>query len=211
MRLDYTASSLIILGGWNPHIVNDVWIRKNLLDNPNEQPDIGLNSGVSLTGIPIPMMDAMFSNVRLAVIGDRLQLNLRNSEDFTHIENCVRKLCDKLPNTLVTGYGVNLHYADQTVSNGLMKIFSHDTLSENSFTQSHTYNVNLDGITTNISIDINRAENKSSIRFNFHFNKDVNLYPFSTIIQRMSERPISLLKKKAVEFAENQYELRLEN
>ena len=31
MRLDYTKSLLVIVGGWNPNIINDVWIRKNLL------------------------------------------------------------------------------------------------------------------------------------------------------------------------------------
>jgi hypothetical protein len=208
MRLDYTTSLLVIVGGWNPNMINDVWIRKNLLDSPNEQPNVNISGGISPTGIHTTTVDAVFSNVRLAILGERLELNLVNSNNFTYIENCVRKLCNSQPNTLVSGYGVNFTYITQSISNDLMNIFSHDTLSQHAFLQTHTYNgVNLDGIVTNMSIEINKANNKSGINFNFHFNIDA----LATLIQHMAEYSINSLKEKAVEFASSQYGLRLEN
>lgn len=208
MRLDYTKSLLVIVGGWNPNIINDVWIRKNLLDHPNQQPNVGVSGGISPNGIYTTTVDAVFNNVRLTILGERLELNLVNSNNFTHIENCVRKLCNSQPNTLVSGYGVNFTYITEPISNDLMNIFSHDTLSEHALLQTHAYNgVNLDGIVTNMSIEINKANNKSGISFNFHFNIDA----LATLIQHMAEYPINSLKEKAVEFASSQYGLRLEN
>lgn len=208
MRLDYTKSLLVIVGGWNPNIINDVWIRKNLLDSPNEQPNVKISSGISPTGIHTTTVDAVFSNVRLAILGERLQLNLVNSNNFTHIENCVRKLCNSQPNTLVSGYGVNFTYITESISNDLMNIFSHDTLSQHSLIQTYTHKgVNLGDIVTNISIETNKVNNRSGISFNFHFDIDA----LATLIQRMAEYPINSLKEKAVEFASSQYGLRLEN
>lgn len=207
MRLDYRASPFVIIGGWNPNIVNEMWIRKNLLDHPNEQLNIGVGGGFSATGIPISITEAMFRNVRFAVLGDRLELNLIHGNDFTHIEDCVRKLCDRLSNTLITGYGVNFTYVADTISSSFNNVFTADALSQMSHTQSHTYNLDLHGITTSISIDMDNAHNKSAIRFNFHFNLD----DLSVVVQRMTEYPIDLLREKAIEFASNECGLRLES
>ena len=207
MRLDYSASPFVILGGWNPNIVNENWIRKNLLDSPNEQVKIQLGGSIPATGIPVSIAQVIFSNLRLAVLGERLELNLINGNDFAHIEDCVRKLCDRLPNTLVTGYGVNFTYVADAISSSLISIFSADALSQMSHTQSHTYNLDLHEITTGISIDMDNDQNKSAIRFNFHFNMN----DLSVVIQRLAEYPINSLGEKAIEFASNEYGLRLEN
>ena len=207
MRLDYKTSSLVILGGWNPNIVNDQWIKKNLLDRPNEQLNIGVSGNVSPTGIYIPIIDAVFSNVRLTVSGERLELNLINSNDFTHIEDCVRKLCNCQPNTLVSGYGVNFNYVDNRVDNNLRSIFEQSNITQEIITENHAYRINLDGIITTINIDINNRGNQSGLRFNFHFDIDT----LSTLIQRMTEYPIVSLNEKAVEFALSQHGLILEN
>ena len=135
---------------------------------------------------------AMFRNVRLAVIGERLELNLIDSNDFGHIEDCVQRLCNCQPNTLVSGYGVNLIYTAAVVSNELINSFSADPLSQTSLNQSHRFITNLDRITTNIAIELNKAENKSAIAFNFHFNAG-NL---SALIQSMAEYPIVTLNQK---------------
>ena len=207
MRLDYGASSLVIIGGWNPNIVNDTWIRQNLLDHPSEQVDIGFKGvGGVPAGIPATPA-AMFRDVGLSVSGERLELNLMHSNDFRHIEDCVQRLCSCQPNTLVSGYGVNLVYIGEMVSNELINSFRVDPLAQISFNQSHRYVINLDGITTNIAIELNTAENRSVIAFNFHFNTG----DLSALIQRMAEYPIVTLNEKAVQFFSNQYGLRLES
>jgi len=207
MRLDYTTSSLVILGGWNPNIVSEVWIRKNLLDHPNEQLNMGMSGNIAPTGIYRSIMEAIFSNVRLTISGERLELNLRNSNDFTHIENCARKLCNCQPNTLVVGYGMNFSYLDNNVNDNLRSIFGQSNITQQILTENHAYQIDLGGIITHINIDINNLSNQSGLRFNFHFN----INDLSTLIQHMTEYPIDYLREKAVEFASSQYGLRLEN
>lgn len=204
MRLDYQASSFVIVGGWNPNIVNEAWIKKNLLDHPNEQVNMGVKG---MNRIGVPNLAATFRHVVLAVEVERLELNLIHSTDFGYIEDCVQRLCNCQPNTLVSGYGVNFVYIENMVSNELINCFTVNPLSQMSFTQSHRYAINLDGIATNITIELNNAENKSAIGFNFHF--DVGDLP--ALIQRMVEYPIITLNEKAIQFVLNQYGLRLES
>ena len=207
MRLEYRASPFIIIGGWNLNIVNEHWIKKNLLDNPNEQVNIGISGGLSPTGIPKAVTEALFRNVRLAVLEERLELNLINGNNFIHVEDCVRKLCNCQPNTLVSSYGVNFTYIDSRVDNSLRSILGQSNITQEIITENHAYQINLDGIMTTINVDINNRRNQSGLRFNFHF--DINT--LSTLIQRMTEYPITSLNEKAIEFASNQYGLRLEN
>lgn len=208
MKLDYTTSSFVIVGGWNPYIVNEAWIRKNLLDSPNEQVDMGMKGEGLLggTGIRIPTPAAIFRNVGLAVLGERLELNLIHSNDFGHIEDCVHRLCNCQSNTLVSGYGVNFAYVGDMVSNQLINSFTVNTLSKISFNETHRYATNLDGITTNITIELNNPENRSAIGFNFHFS----ISDLSTLMLRMAEYPIDTLNEKTVQFVLNRYGLRLE-
>ena len=209
MKLDYRASSFVIVGGWNPNIVNETWIKKNLLDLTNEQVVMGIKGGgvPTGTGIRVSIPAAIFRNVGLAVAGERLELNLIGSNDFRHIEDCVQRLCSCQSNTLVSGYGVNFAYIEGMISNELINFFRVDALSQTPFTQSHSYAINLDGITTNITIDLNNAENKSAIGFNFHFNVD----DLSALIQRMAEYPIVTLNEMAVKFVLDEYGLKLES
>ena len=158
-------------------------------------------------GIQVSTPVAMFRNVGLSVSGNRLELNLMHSNDFRHIEDCVQRLCNCQPRTLVSGYGVNFVYVGDMLSNELINFFRVDPLSQISFNQSHRYATNLEGIVTNINIDLNNPENRSVISFNFHFN--VN--DLSTLIKRMSEYPIVSLNQKAVQFFLSQYQLELES
>ena len=169
--------------------------------------NIAISGGLSPTGIPKPITEAVFGNVRLAVLGERLELNLIQGNDLTHIEGYVRKLCACQSNTLVSGYGVNFTYIDSRVDDSLRSILGQGNITQEIITENHAYQINLDGIMTTINVDINNRENQSGIRFNFHFD----LNTLSTLIQRMTEYPIASLSEKAVEFASNQYGLRLEN
>lgn len=205
MRLDYKASSLVIIGGWNPNILNEDWIRKNLLDHPNEQVNIGVRGNFFPTGIPVSVPEAMFRNVRLAVLGERLELNLIDGNDFVYIEDCARKLCDRLPNTLVTSYGVNFSYVADMINSSFTNIFRADVLSQMARVVSHAYNINFDGIITNVNIDINNEENKSGIRFNFHFNID----DLSKLIPNINQYPMELLKRQSIEFIQSNYGIRI--
>ena len=207
MKLDYGASSFVIIGGWNPNIVNDTWIRQNLLDNPSEQVNVGLKgtAGFPAGNLAAAIPAAIFKNVGLAVSGERLELSLIHSNDFTDIVNCVRKLYACQSNTLISGYGINLVYIGNMVSNKLIDFFKSDPLSQ-AFNQSHRYALTLNEINTNIAIELNRTGDRSAIAFNFHFS----ITDFSMLIQRMEEYPIDVLNSMAVEFISSQYGIVLE-
>lgn len=208
MKLDYQASSLVILGDWNPNIVKDVWIRKNLLEHDNEQVNMGLkNTGATAIGNLATIPAAVFRNIGFAVAGERLELSLIHSNDFGHIEDCVYRLHKAQSSTLVSGYGVNLVYIQNMVNNDLINLFGANPLSQESFNQSHTFVLNLENIRTNIRVEINKANNKSAIAFNFHF--DVG--DFDTLIQYMTEYPINDLNQKAICFISSYCDLRLES
>lgn len=209
MRLDYSGSTFVIVGNWNPHILNEAWIRKNLLDSPLEPVNMAFKGGgdIAGSGFHVSNIAAMFRNVALAVSSDRLELNLIHSNDFGDIEDCVQRLCHCQPNTLVSAYGVNLTYIRDGISKELINSFTADPLSEMSFTQNHRYAIHLDGITTNIAIELNKIENKSAIAFNFHFKID----DLSELIPRIDEFPIVTLNEKAVQWVSEQYGLRLES
>lgn len=209
MRLDYNVSSFVIVGNWNPNIVNETWIKKNLLDYPNQQVNMGFKGGGDPAGtrIHVSNIAAVFNHVVLTVSGDRLELNLDNSDDFKYIETCVQKLCKCQSNTLVSGYGVNFVYIEDRVSNEFTNCFTDDPLSPISLTENHRYVIHLDGITTNIAIELNKTTNKSAIVFNFHFAiKDL-----PALLQRLAEYPIAALNEKAVQFVLDKYGLRLES
>lgn len=200
MRLNYETSSLVLLGGWNPNMINDVWIRRNLLEHGSDQVTVGLK------GSPV-VPAAIFSNIGFAIVGERLELSLIHSNDFGHIENCVYRLYKAQSSTLVSGYGVNLAYIQDMVNNDLINLLGANPLSQESFNETHAFVVNLDNIRTNISVEINKADSKSAITFNFHF--DVG--DFDTLVQRMTEYPISDLNQRAVDFMLSCCGLRLES
>lgn len=205
MRLDYRASPFVIIGGWNPNIVNELWIRKNLLDNSNEPLNMGFGGGFSPTGMPLTITEAMFRNIRFAILGERLELNLTNGNDFGNIKNCIEKICDCLPTTLVTGYGVNFTYVADTINQNFTNIFLADILSQSALNAIHTYQVNLNRIITNINIDINKQQEKSGFRFNFHFP----ISDLSELIPSIIQYPIESLKEQSIEFIQINYGIRV--
>ena len=201
MQLDYRASPFVIIGGWNPNIVNEMWIRKNLLDNSNEQLNIGIGGGFTPTGISMAVTEAVFRDIRFAVLGERLELNLINGNDFTNLKHCIQKICDCLPTTLITGYGVNFTYVAHTINENFTHIFLADPLSHIALNAIHTYQFILNGITTNVNIDINKHREKSGIRFNFHFP----INDLSELIPNIRQHSIELLRSQSIQFIQDHY------
>ena len=208
MRLDYRRSSLVILGGWNPHIMNEIWIRKNLLNNSNEQLKFNVDANrIPSIGVNISLTEAIFNNVKLTIAGDRLEIRLANSKDFTHITNCVQKLCESQASTVITGYGVNFNYRDNQISDELRSIFGQSNIMLPMLTENHACQINLDRIITNINVDINNQSKQSALRFNFHFN----INDMSRLILNLLEYSMDFLKEKAAKFILNECGLRLED
>lgn len=209
MRLDYRTSSLVVVGGWNPNILNEEWIRRNLLDHHNEQLNMSVSGNITpSTVIYMSLTEAVFRNVKLTIAADRLELTLVNTNNYAYIEDCIRRLCNCQPNTLIVGYGVNFSYLDSNVvPDNLRGIFGQSRITQRSRTENHACQIDLGGLITNINVDIDNLDNRSGLRFNFHFN--VN--DLSALISHISKYPLNSLKEKAVEFAFREFGLRLEN
>ena len=215
MKLDYRSSSLVIVGGWNPNIINPYWIRKYLLDqtdlNDPNQEEVNIDIQMDITSsIRRSMMAASFREIKIAFKDNRLDLGLSKGSDFTLLEKYALKICNRLPNTPVTAYGVNLVFTDKKISEDLVNIInvvqSKDFDTPLTFEQ-YNFGLKLDGISTNISIDISNKDGRSGFRFNFHFDID-DLSKFKSGI---SENSIHMLKEKAVKIISDVYKLRLED
>ena len=215
MKLNYSESSLVIAGGWNPNIINPFWISKNLLgetdsnaeNKENVSIDVQMDQVSSVVGSTTA---ASFREIRITVGGDRLDLSLLHRNDFTLLEKYALKICDCLPKTLVKGYGVNLVFTGDRNDENLVNIINVPN-SKNFDTpliyEQYNFGLVLDDIRTNISIGANNEEDRLDLRFNFHF--DIN--DLSEFISGISKNSIHTLKEKATKIISDVYGLRLEN
>ena len=215
MKIDYYASSLAIVGGWNPNIINPYWIRKNLLDqsdlnDPNQEKvniDIQMDTASSIRR---STLTASFREIKITFTDNRLDFSLSEGSNFTLLEKYALKTCNRLPNTPVTAYGMNFAFTDEKISENLINIVN-VAQSKNFDTpltfEQYNFGLDLDGINTNISIDIRNKNGRSGFRFNFHFDID-DLSKFKSGI---SENSIHTLREKAVKIISDVYGLRLED
>ncbi len=215
MKLDYNSSSLVILGGWNPNIINPHWIDKNLLgpvdpNNPNRENvivDVPMTATSSLRYAPI---EISFKDIKIVFTDNKLEFSLVKGDNFSLLEEYALKICDCLPYTPVTSYGVNFVFTDEKISEDLANIIN-IMRSKNFDTplifEQYSFGLELDGINTNINIQMDNKNNRSGFQFNFHFDIN-NLSKFKSGI---SENPIHMLKEKAVKIISDVYELRLED
>ena len=215
MKIDYYASSIVIAGGWNPNIINPHWIRKNLLDqadlnDPNEE-KVNINIQMDkASSVRRSTMVASFREMKITFTDNRLDLGLSDGNDFTLLEKYALKICNRLPNTPVTAYGVNLVFTDEKNSENLANIvnIAQSKNFDTSLTfEQYNFGLELNGIQTNITIDTKHKNGRSGFRFNFHFDID-DLSKFKSGI---SENPIRTLREKAVKIISDVYGLRLED
>lgn len=215
MKIDYYASSLVIVGGWNPNIINPHWIRKNLLDqadlNDPNQEKVNINIQMdTVSSVRRSPMVASFREIKITFTDNRLDLGLSEGSDFTLLEKYALKIYNHLPNTPVTAYGMNLVFTDEKNSENLVNIVN-VAQSKNFDTpltfEQYNFSLELDGIKTNITIDIKNKDGRSGFRFNFHFDID-DLSKFKSGI---SENSMHTLREKAVKIISDVYGLRLED
>ena len=215
MKLDYYESPLIILGGWNPNIINARWIDnylvKPMISNGKsiKQVDIEVKADQmhSIRDAPITIS---FGEVRIIFTGNKLEFRLIDNKNFNLLEEYALRICDCLPNTPVIGYGVNFGFTDEKISEitaNTINAIQSKNFNRPLILEQYNFALRLDDIRTNIGIDINHEDNKSGFRFNFHFDID-SLSKFKLGI---SEHPIRELKEKTVKILSDVYGLRLED
>ncbi|MCE2401820.1 hypothetical protein J4G08_13155 [Candidatus Poribacteria bacterium] len=211
MKLNYSESSLVIIGSWNPSIVNPPWIGTHLIeatdfDNQSIKMDLVGNNTLSIRDASI---SASFDGIKIILIGNRLEFRLEMGDDFNLLEKYALKTFRLLPNTFVTGYGINFHFYDERINETILntidtKIFS--DLNMQLITQQSNLGFNLDDMVMNISTNIDKQNNASGVGFNFHFNID-RLSIFESLL---SQHSMFNLKERAINVLSDVYGLKVE-
>lgn len=212
MKLNYSESSLVIIGGWNPIIVNPVWIDNYLVESPASDNQSRINVSFDMDNtlaIKDAAVSVSFDGIKISLRGNRLQFHLDTGNDFTLLEKYALKMCKVLPNTLVSGYGANFHFHDEKINQSIANIIDTEIFDDVSsqLTSNHcTIVFNFDDMIMNISQNINTAENTSGVGFNFHFNIG-RLPDFES---SLSMHSLSSLRDRAIQILSDVYGLEVE-
>ena len=209
MKLNYSESSLVILGSWNPNIINPAWIGIHLIESTdfdNQSIEMGLVGDRTLS-IRDASISASFDGIKIVLIGNKLEFHLEKGDDFNLLEKYALKTFRLLPNTFVTGYEINFHFSDEekideTILNTIdPKMFS--DLNGQLIVEQSNLVFNLGDMTMGIAANIDRQNNTSRIGFNFHFNIDT----LSIFESLLSQHSMFSLKERAISVLSDVYGL----
>ena len=202
MKLDYTESSLVVIGGWNPHIFNPIWIQRNLYEPPLFDNESEKNFSVDMD-----TMSFTDNGVKVIYVGNKLQFHLDGENDFALLEKYALKIFRLLPTTLVIGYGANFHFYGEKESVGNIintEIFSQ--LNSRLSSKQCILTFDLGDMRMTISHNIGISDGVSVIAFNFHFN----IGGLSEVEPLLSKYSLPSLKDKAIEVLSGVYGLEVE-
>lgn len=213
MKLDHTASALIIVGAWNSRIFTPSWIKKYLFPSEDEDFTIEMPAPLSLdfnTQFISPRISS--KEARILLQENRLSFSPveNKNEHYDQIQELALQIVDYLPHTPVTAYGVNFLFAENPISEELVNRIRPRDLEEfeqvnDSLTgEQYTRRLRLNGRTLNFTIKLDG--DKAAFDFNFHFKID-DLVAFKA---KISEISILELKQEAVQFMSKIYHLELE-
>lgn len=224
MKLDLNSSQLVIVGGWNPNIFSIRWIEDNFRDtyflndldpnNPEKDPvifEVELGQIYSPLYAPIQIH---FNGLKMRTLGGRLEFILLEERKFELLEECAKKICDYLPRTTVTSYGVNFTFIENEINQYIADIIKSEKITNicNNFSallgiENYDINIPLDNRDINISTKVDRINNISSVSFNFSFNID-NLDHFKLSI---SKYPVYDLYESAKKIMLETYKIELKD
>ena len=211
MKLNYSESSLAIVGSWNPGIINPIWIGTHLIESTDfDNQSIQMNLvGDNTLSIRDASISASFDGIKIVHIGNKLAFHLEIGDDFNLLEKYVLKTSRLLPNTIVTGYEINFHFSDKMINETILntidpKMFN--DLNEQLITEQSNLVFNLGDMIMGIAANIDRQNNTSGIKFNFYFNID-GLSKFESLL---SQHSMFSLKEKAIRVLSDVYGLKVE-
>ena len=208
MKLDHTASALVIVGGWNTHIINPNWIRRYLFDGKKEKLKVDILAELPYSFNPQFAAQRISSKeIKIQLQGNKLSVSPieGKDEDFKRIEEIALLLANYLPHTPVSGFGVNFVFTDKNMSEDLETIIRSRDLGKiekfgaSLISQRYTRSLELDNRTLNLTIELKGKK----VTFKLNFHSDIrDLTQFKT---KISEIPVLELKQKAAEFISEIY------
>lgn len=173
MQLQSEATSLVIIGAWNPAILSPEWLVKEVYKKPEgEQLPVTMEFA-SIPGMPprFTIMDTRFiPNIDKLVISP----HVFSKEALASIEEKAITILETLPHTPIAGFGENIGFTETNPTPEQLQLFRlNDNLAErfhitveNVSTTIKT-SLKLNGCILNLSHQFSNGELK--INFNFHY------------------------------------------
>jgi hypothetical protein len=167
------GSSVVIVGYWNPAILQPPWLARNVFGGNADQAPV--QTEVSLVAGQPPRY--MMHGIRIAPAYDKLTVVPPGLED-AQLANCeekIRAILGALPHTPVTAFGINFIFQDDEPSAAVLDLFAdRELLAEatdlafdtraTSFARAMAMNGYLLNFTRTLS-----SNNSVVYKFNFHY------------------------------------------
>lgn len=161
--------NLVLVGSWNRNIFTPDWVAKNIFKESNE---IKVEFSINYFDAPLRLSQ---SNIMMVTANDRItffpiKIDLQTCE---RIELMVKNLCELLPHTPITAYGINFGVSEQEPDELLLKRFNFgddNLFSDAGFLLSSKAlirSISIDDGTLNIKAYFDNG--KIDFDFNFHF------------------------------------------
>ena len=210
MKLDCSSSALVIVGGWNSHILNPNWINRYLFDGKEQRLKVEILAELPHSyNLDSPAQRVSSTEVKIQLQGNKLSVSPVEEKYFIKVEEIALKLADFLPHTPVSGFGVNFVYTHESSSDELVNIIPVEdinkikTLGATLISQQYTRSLELDDKILNLTIEL--KEEAETIKINFHYEIN-DLTQFKS---KLAETTILDLKNQAIEFISKVYNLAL--
>ena len=214
MKLNYQESSVILIGGWNPSMLDASWLEEFIVKPMNNEGynikkanlQVLFENSFSIRDAPVLVS---FGEFKILFSGIRLIFQLEEGKDFSILEKRILSLCDYLSFTPVSAFGVNFIFRSEENEDLdiVSRIADLNKSKFHSIVERYSFSINLNNIDTTIDLNIDKTENKFEFKINFNFN----VRNSTEIKQRMAENPMNNLKKSIVDFLFTEYKVRIED
>ena len=205
--------ALVIVGGWNRHILTPNWIKRYLLPGKQEELTVEIQGQLS-QGFNAQFVSPRISSkeARILLQGNRLNFSPVKNEDknFDRIQELALQLADYLPHTPVSAYGVNFLFTEDQISEHLIDLIRPRDSEEierfgaTLIGEEYTRRFVLNERTLNFTVGL--KDRQITLRFNFHFD----IRDLAEFKEKILEAPILTLKQEAAKFIAGVYGLELE-
>ena len=222
MKLNYKKSSLVIVGGWNPHIISPQWIGDNFhstefLDIPDPDNPIkgrvdfqfGSNEINSLINIPISIL---FKGVNVKLHNTRMDFNINDDNtSFGILEKCALRFVDKSKNSEFSGYGINFVFEYDMIDEGILNYVRPSFLNQNTeligqlIIESYNIQIRLDDFMPDIRMDIHNAS-----KIDLYVNISFKVSKYDDIEKMIFEYPMDIIKNKLIKPLMDIYKVNIE-
>lgn len=205
MQIKPNSFEIILVGRWNPYILNPQWIAEHLFEHKAQvQIEFSLNldlpnrykiHNVQITPTPEKVVFSSFDN---------------SDESLLLMGRVAVKLCNILSHTPLMAIGVNFVYIESENKEGLYEKFGfdkNDAFSDDGWevkTQGFSRFLVKGDYNLNLKVSLDRQNN-----FNFGFNYHYNIRKREKIIELLENQTVILYRDNSLELLDTIYNLKL--